>query len=50
MDEINENDDRCLWEKDEVSILVFWNLEQVLRSLIKQDILIGWMADQNLCN
>ena len=48
-DKINENEDRWLW-KDEVWISVFWNLEDVLRSLIKQDILIGQIADWDLCN
>ena len=29
---------------------VFWNLEDVLKSLIKQDILISQMVSRDLCN
>ena len=31
-------------------MLVFWKLEQVLRSLIKRDILIDQMVGQDLCD
>ena len=45
----NENENGWLW-KDEVWTLVFWNPEDVLKSLIKRDILIGQMAGQDLRN
>ena len=49
-DENNENEDRWSWKKDEVWMLLFWKLEWVLRSLIKQNILIGQMTGQDLHN
>ena len=31
-------------------MLIFWNLKWVLKSLIKQDILIGWIVGQDFRN
>ena len=38
---IDENENKWLWKKNKVWMSEFWNLEQVLRSLIKQNIFIS---------